>query len=165
MSLRGLLHYEIWSKRTTRRIFAVSGIFVGVFLALAAFEMFWTTPGERVVGSAALAQIDELERLEPESPQFDAQSKTAEGMVASATKIASAVRDRKIASALGAYLMLVTMERDDVEMRKHMQEFEKTHPEMIHRFTSDEENEKSQSLRTRQFVSTRLHAALDYAGY
>jgi hypothetical protein len=165
MTLRELLQYEVWSKRTTRKILLALGTVAGFFLLLGAYEWFWTTPGERVLGSMALVQIDELDELGPGSPRFDVESKKADGMVAAATQAAFTLRDRRIAAALGAYLMLVEMEREDIERRMRMQEFERAHPEMIQRYPNDEVDEELLSRQTRQFIRSRLHAVLDYTGF
>jgi len=65
MNVRELLRYELWSKRTTRRILAVLAVILVVtalgFVAWYEIDLHWMTSGERAAAKAALHQIDVLQ--------------------------------------------------------------------------------------------------------
>ena len=82
MKVRELLHIDLWSKRTSRKVFVGIGIvFVIVYAgnaALSVVERHWLTPGERSAARAALLQIDELQNLVQSSDQdFSTKAKIA----------------------------------------------------------------------------------------
>jgi hypothetical protein len=64
MNLREILQIEIWSRRTTRRIFSILGyVAVALLIGLVIWfevERHWLTKGERKTASTALRQIDGL---------------------------------------------------------------------------------------------------------
>jgi hypothetical protein len=158
MNIRELLQTEIWSKETSRKILGWIGIVLGCFATLVAVEYFWLTPGERLLGRAALAQIDGLQALDPESDAFDAGAKQADGMLKAATLGAWTVRDKRVASALGAYLMIFEMEPEGIKMRRMIQQ------RHIHQSPEELESQRQTELlgiRARQFLSARLHSVLD----
>lgn len=162
MNFRELLQYEIWSEETSRKILLGIAIGIAIILAIAAAEMFWVTPGERALGSAVLAQIDGLQRLDPESGQFDSESKNDEKMVALAARAAFTVRDRRIASSLAGYLMIVELEPGDLKVRRSMEQFEKTHPGKVHSDPAFDAERDAENIEVRRYLSSTLHSALDY---
>jgi hypothetical protein len=143
----------------------VFGIVFGSLLAAAGAEMFWITPGERALGDAVLAQIDGMQRLDPEGAQFEAESKKADAMVTAAGRVAFTVRDGNVATALSAYLMLVKFEREDAQVRRKFAEIEKAHPGRLRRDPASDEEIEAMGREARREVSARLHEVLDYNGF
>jgi hypothetical protein len=118
MNVRELLRYEIWSKRTTRKILVWSGTFLGFVVALLTIwilvERHWLTPGERRAGKAALAQVGELENFESMSAQdFDAKSYRAQILINDADKSAWTWRDRAVVESLGYYYDLLKIDQEE----------------------------------------------------
>jgi hypothetical protein len=64
MTLRELLRYEIWSKRTTWKIFVFTAIVLVLGFALwDGYERYWITRGLRESCRGTLIEIDELHKL------------------------------------------------------------------------------------------------------
>jgi len=162
MNVRELLQYEIWSKETSRKILTCVGIVFVSLLSAAAIEMLWVSPGELILGRRALEQVDKLQRLDPESKDFEVEAKKADGMVDSAVRAALTIRDKKVASALGGYLMIVELEPGDAKVRRSMKEFERTHPGKIHSDPDRDAERDANDIEVRRFMSATLHSALDY---
>ena len=162
MTIRELLQIELWSKRTTRKIFVGLAIVFGTVLvaggSLFAVEFYWLTPTERKVAQPALAHIDELEKFDPESAEFASRTNQAQGEVDAALRVTKTIRDQRVANALGCYLLMFQMETDDAKMRRLMQQ---RYPQRV---IADREQDKAsatQSINVRAFLRSILHKALD----
>ena len=164
MKIRELLQYEIWSKETTRKILVWSGYVFGSLLVAVGVAMFWLTPGEHMMGRAALTQIDALDKVNPESEQFDAETKTAEEIVEGAKRTAFTIRDKNVVQALSGYLMIVEMKRDEAKTRRVVEEFNRRYPGRIHPDPERDRESAEFGVDVRHILSERLHAALDYKG-
>jgi hypothetical protein len=115
MKVRELLQTELWSKRTSRKIFVGFGIVIVLLCAWYALERYWLTPGERNAARAALVQIDGLQDFVSLSDQdFDARKKQAEEMIDAAKQAAVTQRDELLALQLDGYLSLTEADREEV---------------------------------------------------
>jgi hypothetical protein len=159
MNFRQLLQYELWSKRTTRKILVGIGIVVAGLAVWVLAEFYWVSPGERRVGKEALAQIDVLQTLDRASDEeFDAGDKRAEENVDTAQQAVVTVRDKRVANALDAYRTEIETERPSVKRRRLMKQRQVLETESEH--DSDEELD-SLSKEATQFIRSVLHKALD----
>ena len=173
MKVRELLRYEIWSKETSRKILGPIGkclkwvvivlgslvVLIGIIYVI---EFRWLTHGERGAGRAALAQIEELERLiDCNCDQFGAVDQEAKGAVDIAKQKAWTFRDHRIALYLSFYLWQAEQyQTDDVReaqlkafvLQRHLQWY--SNPEL---------ERKDRSSRSEIFGSFRfgLHKELD----
>ncbi|MGO8757829.1 MAG: hypothetical protein ACLQG3_06865 [Terracidiphilus sp.] len=100
MKIRELLRYEIWSKRTTRKILAVFGIVVAVlalgFLGWYEAELRWLTKGERAAAKVALQQIDALQNADSLSDEeFEIRRKQTDLAVDATEKAARTIKDER----------------------------------------------------------------------
>jgi hypothetical protein len=87
MKVRELLQIELWSKITSRKICIGIGIVIVGLFSWCEVEKYWLTPGERDAGWTALAQIEELEKLQIDTsdksidldwvPKYDAAQRRA----------------------------------------------------------------------------------------
>jgi hypothetical protein len=116
MNVGGLLHRELWSKATSRRIFVGIGIACGLVLvgvlALSVIQKRWLTRGERSAARAALVQIDELENLVQSSDQdFSAKARAVQKSIDLADDAAWTVRDRQIVAELMGYSLKPVIDR------------------------------------------------------
>jgi hypothetical protein len=125
MELRELLQTEIWSKRTSRKIWlVVKRIFrivevgvVGFVIWLLVSELWLTSP-ERKIGRVALDKIDALQRFSGMSEEeYGVDYKRAEDMVHTAGQVAWTERDHRVATQLFVYLMFTDMQKQDQENR------------------------------------------------
>jgi ABC-type Na+ efflux pump permease subunit len=120
MKIRELLQYELWSKRTTRKILVGIGIVVAVVaLGLGAWSVVsrvWLTPEERRAARIALKQVDALQSTgslsNEEYAKLDGQATKS---VDDALQAALTRRDRAIARKLLIYETVTTLERFDAE--------------------------------------------------
>ena len=163
MNLRELLQYELWSKRTHRKILVWFGIVLGSLVVVVgiwlAIEWFWLTSGERRTGREALVQIDALQNLEPATGNdFDLAAQKAEGSVQVATNAAWTLKDKRVCAALGAYLVISEMKRDDERMQRLMQE---RHVSQSDSSLLWDEKMKMQEIETRRLIRLTLHRVLD----
>ncbi|MGB8030650.1 MAG: hypothetical protein WCF30_13435 [Terracidiphilus sp.] len=125
MKIREFLHYEIWSKRTSRRVLVVSTVVLAVLIlglfALNAVNRNWLTPGERKAAKAALIQLDALQDSGPLSNKdFSVRAKQVGREIDEAHRAAWTTRDRIIV------LKLMDYQLDIVVMRMQMQRQELT---------------------------------------
>ena len=119
MNLHELLHYELWSKRTSKKIVAGLIVVFAGCLIWAAVEQYWVSLGERTAGRAALAQIDGLQNFASMGDQdFDAHSKTIEKQVAAAAAAAWTTRDQLLALDLSWYFDQTKIDRESLQRRK-----------------------------------------------
>jgi hypothetical protein len=99
MKIRELLRYEIWSKRTTRKILAAfSVVFVVLVLGFFAFheiDLYWLTKGERAAAKAALQRVDALQNADSLSDEeFEARRKETESAIDAAERVAKTKKDQ-----------------------------------------------------------------------
>jgi hypothetical protein len=162
MELRELLQKEIWSKRTSRKIWlVVKRTFRVVEVALVGFVIVylanstWLTSPERKAGRVALGKIDALQSFSGMSEEeYVASHKQAEEMVHGAEQAAWTGRDEFIASSLSAYLEFTDIRRQEQKFRDKLS-------------TSKDENLRNRSLQVSpssiaasEFESGSLHQAL-----
>ena len=124
MNVRGLLQFELWSKKTSRKILVGIGIVFGLLLVCLIcwyeVEIHWITPGERDAARAALKEIDAIEDAGPLSEQeLKVRTEQAEAVVKLAEAAAQTHRDNSIRMDLDLYLVGVEMERSKVYGEKN----------------------------------------------
>ena len=150
MTIRELLQIEIWSKRTSRKIFIGLGIVVVLlvvgFVVLNALDERWITPPERKAGRAALAQIEALQNFDRMSDsEYDAGALQAKQKIDTAGQAAWTSQDKRIAFLLLGYFDLKDRERSNQKLK-----FRTTGPEL-----------QLQNKRVLEFTKGVLHGALD----
>lgn len=133
-----------------------------IFVAWAAIEQYWLTPGERRIGREALPQIDALQMVNPgNEQQFQVLDKRAKKLVSAAEESAWTRRDKDVIALLSMYLGMVEARKRDIDFngkvaREQPQLF-REHPEMV--------QEEQESLNSSQQVMDSyrkiLHRALD----
>ena len=123
MKIPELLQIELWSKRTSRRLFVGIGIvfvvaFVGVG-ALSAIGKHWLTPGERKAAKIALQQIEELPKGNSASyDELFAMHKTERKAIAIAEAEAVTEKDHTTVMQLEACVSEVNSDRLIVMLRQ-----------------------------------------------
>jgi len=118
MKVRELLQTEIWSKRTTRRIWKVVGTVLVVALFCFVVNRFWLTPSERKVARVALNLIDALENSDGlAKEEFDSRSDRAREAVEIAERKAWTARDKTVFELLSIYLDMVKLERSQLDRK------------------------------------------------
>lgn len=127
MTLREVLQIEVWSRKTSRKIFVVSGILIVVLilglLSLYEVETRWLTARERSTARNALKQVDALQSFGSLSDQeFKAKSKRAEIALSAAERAAFTARDKQVAFLLSTYLEGTRTDRDEIQMALSMWE-------------------------------------------
>jgi hypothetical protein len=110
VTFRELMKYELWSKRTTRKILSViCVIFVVLFLGFFGWRelsMHWLTKDERAVAKIALQRIDALHAAESLSDQeFESRRNEADSAVDSSEKAVMTRKDEIINVELTMCLM------------------------------------------------------------
>jgi hypothetical protein len=123
MRIRGLLHRELWSKATSRKILVGIGIVCVLCLvgnmALSVLEKRWLTPGERSAARVALVQIDGLESLVQSSDQdFSAKLRAVQRSIDLADSAAWTARDRHIVAELMGYSLITVIDRRTFRTQK-----------------------------------------------
>jgi len=114
MKIRERLQKEIWSKRTSRKIFVGFGIVVIGFAVLFAVDEHWITPREHNAARAALAQIEVLQNSKEMSDAgYDEGARRAKERVVRAEQAALTSRDKLIAAALFGYLAATDLQRSE----------------------------------------------------
>ena len=114
MKIRELLHKEIWSKRTSRKILIGFGIVVVGFVVWNALDGHWITPPERNAARAALAQIEVLQNSkEMSDAEYEEGTRRAKERVDTAEQAAWTSRDKLIAASLLGYLAVTDMQRSE----------------------------------------------------
>jgi hypothetical protein len=116
MKIRELLRYELWSKRTTRKLLIGIGIVVAVVAfglgAWSVVSRIWLTPEERRAAKIALKQVDALQNTGSLSNEEYAKlDKQAGRSVEDALQAALTRRDRAVAMKLLIYQTATTLER------------------------------------------------------
>jgi hypothetical protein len=159
MRFRELLQYELWSKKTSRKILIGLGIVIVVFVVWAAIEQYWISPGERKVAKIALLKIDDLQDFATISGQdFDVRARTAGEQIASAQRTAWTMRDRLLALSLSAYFELTKIDQEDLQRRKQIEQRFPPHTLKDAEF-ADQNVEVGEKARLA--VRFELHAVLD----
>jgi hypothetical protein len=120
MKIRELLQMDIWGKRTSRKILVGFGIVFAVavigFCGWYVVGRYWLTPGERSSAMAALVQIDALRELGSlGNEDFASRANQAKRRVDSAEHAAWTGRDESVSMRLGIYLIMVMVERHDLQ--------------------------------------------------
>ncbi len=111
MKIRELLRYEIWSKKTTRRILIGVVIFIGLIFASnwiwTEYELHWLTSGERKAAKAALAEIDLLAAagIQLSDQEWEARTQQAKTKLEATRKSARTYRDVFVEDDLSLYLL------------------------------------------------------------
>src|ERR1700735_4114036 len=123
MKVRDLLRYEIWSKRTTRRILIGVVIFIGLIFVSnwiwTEYELHWITSGERKAAKAALAEIDSLAAAGTLSDQeWEARTQQAKARIEATRRSAKTYRDVFVEDDLSLYLLEVTADHRNLERRR-----------------------------------------------
>jgi len=123
MKIRELLRYEIWSKRTTRRILICVSVLVCLTFVSdwiwTEYELHWLTSGERKVAKAALAEIDSLAAAGSLSDQeWEARTEQAKTKIEATRRSARTYRDVFMEDDLSLYLIEVLTDRRNVERRR-----------------------------------------------
>ena len=127
MKIRELLRYEIWSKRTSRKLLVGSAVlFVSLavgFFAWYEIEIHWLTHAERNAVRGALIQIDSLESSDTMTWQgYEARSKQVEASVSAAKDAAITLRDNYVQMRLTLYMMGVESEKTDAIVKRTVEE-------------------------------------------
>ena len=108
MKIRELLQTEVWSNRTSQKIFVGLGIFLGIVVAgyvlWSVVDRNWITPGERSTAKVALGKLDALQDVGfLNDKEFVVWAKLIARRVDDAHQAARTTRDRKIVAALMSY--------------------------------------------------------------
>jgi hypothetical protein len=127
MKVRELLQTELWSKRTTQRMLAVSAVVLAVLLfgifALDGVNRNWLTPGERKAAKAALTQLDALQDSGALSNKdFSEKAKQAGRKIDDAHRAAWTTRDRTIVAELMDYQVDIVVKRMQIERQELSQQ-------------------------------------------
>jgi hypothetical protein len=159
MKFRELLQIELWSERTTRRIFIGFGIVVAGLIAWTAIERCWLTPGERKAARVAIEQIDSLQNFESISKSdFAVKDGQAKQEVDVAQRAAWTERDKEFVVALSMYLDLTEIDNEFLQRRLIM---EQKHPSLTQRDLITAEEAAKVEKKARSFNRLLLHKALD----
>jgi hypothetical protein len=159
MKVRELLQTELWSKRTSRKIFFGIGIIVEGLIAWIVAEMYWLTPGERKAARIAMEQIDSLQSFESISKSdFAVKDGQAKQEVDVALRAAWTERDKEFAIALSMYLNLTEIDNEFLQRRLIM---EQKHPSLTQRDVKTAEEAAKAEKKARLFNRLFLHKALD----
>jgi hypothetical protein len=163
MTIRELLQYELWSKRTTRKILVKTGIFLWVAIGFLTIwiliEKFMLTPGERRTGREALVQIDGLQDFNSMSVQdFNLKFHQAENVVNAARMSAWTWRDKGVSEALSLYLETTKTDREEKQIRERL---EHDHPDLAPREVESALEMETTAKRVRLLFRTEIHALLD----
>jgi hypothetical protein len=170
VNVRGLLRYEIWSNRTTRRVLgpvwkflklaAIAWVVTAVLAGLVvAFEFYWLTGGERRAGTAALVSIEQLEGLiDCDCAQFLTDYGVAKAKVDLAKQEAWTFRDHLVVTNLEFYLFEAGSFRADDQRRAQMQMRWHTNPALVQKYAQED-----LSFRRGTFnrLRSELHKELD----
>ena len=162
MTFREVLQTELWSKRTTQKIWIGFGIVVAVLLVVAGVERYWLTPSERSAGQIALAKIDDLQNADSMTDEaFGTRDVLAKNQVGAADRAAWTFRDRVVVGLLEEDLMYTEMLRKD---RMVLDRLKNSENERVRKLygkqleTSRDLDGKISEIRA--FVGTHLHQLL-----
>jgi hypothetical protein len=173
MNLRELLQTELWSKETTRKVLRPAvwflkraAIVLGVLVVLIGvayeIEIRWLTSGERKAGRVALAQIEELEKLQTGGNQgFEEVDARAKSSVAVAEQKAWTLRDGYIHQFLMGYLEQVEMNHEFAQHEAQAKQFAMQRNLPWHSSPASEANDRALKLQMYSFYRSGLHTLLD----
>ena len=157
MKFRELLQTEIWSKRTTRKIFVAIGMVFAGYFACAAVEEHWISPAEHKAGREALAQIEALKKIDPEKDKdFELGVQQAQQKIETARTVAWTTRDSFLTLDLSMYLLMTEVDRKAPAMREKL--LQGKAPDSRRRLF---EKLQSTSTESNTQLSVRLHKELD----
>jgi hypothetical protein len=159
MKIRELLQYEIWSKRTTRRILVGIGIVVAGYFAGAAINEHWISPGEHSAGREALVQIETLRKIDPEKDKdFELGVQRAKQRIETAKNAAWTARDTFLTLDLSGYLLMTEIDRKTPGIREKL--LQRRASSSDSRWTLLDKLESTATVSEAQ-LSARLHKELD----
>ena len=163
MKIRELLRYEIWSKRTSRKILVWSGTFLGFVIAFLVIwiliEQYWLTPGERRAGREALVEIDRLHDFNSISAQdFNLKYHTAENDIDAVRISAWTWKDKYVTGCLYSYLEETNVDREDIQERERI---ERDRPDLAAKWSESSLESESTAKSLRLWFRSSLHAVLD----
>jgi hypothetical protein len=163
MKVRELLRYEVWSKRTSRKILVWSGTLLGFVIAFLSIwiliERHWLTPGERRAGREALVQVDALQDFKSMSAEeFNKRLHGAEDKINAARLSAWTWRDKSIIALLDSYLQLTDLDR---EAMQEQMKLERVRPDIAASRANSSLEGSSLSTSARVLFRSELHAFLD----
>jgi hypothetical protein len=173
MNLRELLKTELWSKETTRKVLRPAGWFLkraaivlGVLVILIGvayeIESHWLTSGERKAGRVALAQIEELEKLETGGNQgFEVVDARAKASVAVAEQKAWTLRDGYVNQFLVVYLGQIEMNHESAQREAQAKQFVMQKNLPWHSSPTSEANDRALKLQMYSIFRSELHTLLD----
>jgi hypothetical protein len=103
-----LLHKQLWSKRTSRIVFAV--LVIGCVLALLWTD--WVTPGERQLAQETINRADEVASPQVlSSTEFEKQNTVLQQLVDQAKRAQITERDQVVVLLLGGYVTELSYQR------------------------------------------------------
>ena len=125
-------------------------------------ESHWLTNGERTAGKAALAQVEELEKLiNCGCDRFAEVNKQAKASVAVADQKAWTIRDRAVFVTLSIYLGELEMAHDDVLLDMQVKRFVQERHLPLHSNPDLEAQSQAIQLQIYSMCRTTLHKFLD----
>jgi hypothetical protein len=153
------LQTELWSKRTTRKIFVGFAIVVAGLIAWTAIERYWLTPGERKAARAALVKIDSLQNFESISnSDFAVRDGFAKQEVDVAQRAAWTERDKEFSTALSVYLGMTEIDNESLQRQSII---EQKYPSLTQKDVKAAEEMATTEKKARLFARLFLHKALD----
>ncbi len=159
MRVRELLRYEIWSKRTTRKILIGIGVVVAGYFAWVVVEEHWISPGEHKAGSEALVQIEALKTIDPEKDKdFALGVQQAKQKIETAKEVAWTTRDTFLSLDLSMYLLATELDRKTPAIREKLQQKNATLSDSRQKLLGEL---KSVNAGLNSQLSARLHKELD----
>ncbi|MGA3009563.1 MAG: hypothetical protein ABSD72_04815 [Terracidiphilus sp.] len=171
MKVRELLQIEIWSKETSRKIFARTlristrvGIVIGVLVVaigiVLTVELRWLTPGERSTARDAVSLVDALQDFGAVNDgDFDAGLVRAKVKIQVAEDSVWTIRDSVVANSLFDYWVETKAYRKE---KKDLEEARRDLPQSkwgSHSFLWNDPNRAGVSLRGA--IRSQLHKILD----
>ncbi len=112
MDVRGLLRRELWSKETTRKMFAVAPLVVAACVVWVVVNEYWLTSGERRIARTALSELERLEQAgKQDESSYQAELRRSDECVDEAERAAVTSRDRRVAHLLSDYELLLDVDR------------------------------------------------------
>jgi hypothetical protein len=118
MKFRELLRYEIWSKKTTQRIFLGFGIVAFSLLATLGLwyevDLHWLTKGERDAAKLVLQRVGELQTVVALDDEYKIRDDQAKAALKAAEEIAQTDKDDSIQMRLDICLGGVETEHTEI---------------------------------------------------
>jgi len=163
MTLREFLHTEIWSKKTSRRIFIAFGVVAIAFVGFYQVDTRWTSPGERRAAREALLQLDTLKAFTSNSNDgYEAAHELAKQRVDVALHSTLTSRDLGIASTLSMYLMSIEIVIEDRTASHKMEvKFANSADERMRKMEVERQQSSNDLQHSNDFLGRSLHSLLD----